>query len=322
MNALSDVLRTINLAGAVFLDAQFAAPWSLSANGSLLRQRLPRVEHFIYYHYVAAGSCIAQTDELDPISVDSGHVVVFPHGNAHVMSSAQGLRPIPMETVLESSLSGGGTRLRYGGDGPTTRIVCGFLACDPRLCRPILSALPKLMSVDLRKGGSGDWMERTIEHSLSESASGRPGSEALLAKLSEVLFTETLRVYMENIPAERAGWLLGLRDPLVGRALARLHAEAAKPWTVDRLAREVCSSRSVLAERFSHFLGEPPMRYLARWRLALAAHLLQATTTSVGAIADEVGYVSETSFNRAFKRAYGASPRRWRLSRTGRNGEQ
>ena len=312
MDALSDVLRAVKLTGAVFLDAEFHDPWCVAADGALLRQRLPGVEHFVYYHYLAAGRCHAQVRGGESALVDAGQIVVFPQGDAHLMASAPELAPTSIEAVLARSAGGALTRLRHGGSGEATRLVCGFLACDPRLCRPLLAALPRLMTVRLGEGAESEWHERSIERSLAEAGAARAGSQALLARLSELLFVETLRRYLEGLPPDQGGWFAGLRDPFVGRGLALLHRDSAQPWTVERLAREVGCSRSVLAERFTHFIGQSPMRYLARWRLATAAGLLKGGDARLAQVAQQVGYESETAFNRAFKREYGVPPKRWR----------
>jgi AraC family transcriptional regulator, alkane utilization regulator len=202
--------------------------------------------------------------------------------------------------------------VRHGGEGEATRTICGFLACDPHLCRPILSALPRIFRVGIRAGPSGEWLEGSLRHSLAEAVSTRPGADVVLARLSEVLFVETLLRYIEGLPPGQTGWLAGLRDPLVGHALKLLHREPARAWTVDELAHEVGCSRSVLAERFTQYLGQPPIQYLTRWRLTLAASRLRSGSASLARVAEAVGYESEAAFNRAFKREFGVPPARWR----------
>jgi len=311
MDALSHVLRAVELTGATFLDAEFRDPWCIVVCEMLQRRLVPAAEHFISYHYIADGRC--QTKVGGELTVlEAGDVVAYPHGDMHIMGSALHLAPAPMAEMLETVKRGEVTFVRHGGAGEATRAVCGFLACDPRLCQPILSALPRVIKVSIRSGPSGDWLERSIRQSVVEAASTRAGNEVILAKLSEVLFVETLRRYIEGLPQEQTGWLAGLRDPLVAGALNVLHERTAHRWTVAQLAREVGCSRSVLAERFTHYLGQPPMHYLAKWRLAIAARALRSGHARPGRIAEEVGYESETAFNRAFKREYGMPPSRWR----------
>ncbi|HET9845213.1 MAG TPA: AraC family transcriptional regulator, partial [Nitrospira sp.] len=201
---------------------------------------------------------------------------------------------------------------RHGGGGELTRIICGYLACEPQLSKILLSGLPPILKVSIRNDASGEWLENSLRYSVDNSDASRPGGETVLAKLSEVLFIETLRRYIEQLPQKQAGWLAGVRDPEIGKALAFLHRQPARPWTIATLAAEVGMSRSVLAERFRQYLSETPMAYLARWRLQLGAQMLHATSRSVAEIAGEVGYESEPSFNRAFKREFGLPPARFR----------
>lgn len=312
MDTLSHVLRAVELTGAVFLDAEFREPWCITARGTLMRALMPGAEHFISYHYIAEGGCETRVGDEPPVRLEAGDVVVYPHGDPHVMGSDLHRAPVLMASVIGALKAGAVTSVRHGGEGPATRVVCGFLACDPRLCRPLLFALPRIMKVSIRSGASGEWLERSIRQSVVEAGSARAGNDVVLAKLSEVLFIETLRRYLEGLPPGQTGLLAALRDPLVASALGLLHRRTAHSWTVEKLARESGASRSVLAERFAHYLGEPPMRYLARWRLALAARALRARRDRPARIAEEVGYESETAFNRAFKREYGMPPTRWR----------
>jgi AraC-like DNA-binding protein len=202
--------------------------------------------------------------------------------------------------------------LRAGGGGVATRFVCGYMTCDPYLCRPVLNGLPPVFKVNIRTDRSGQWLESSILHLVEEAASGRVGSEAMLAKLSEALFVDTLRRYVAGLPEQQMGWLAGMRDPVVGKSLGLLHNRVADPWTIAGLAEEVGISRSALVERFTRYLSEPPMTYLTRWRLRLAARSLERTPRGVAEIAADVGYESEAAFNRAFKREYGQPPGRYR----------
>ena len=202
--------------------------------------------------------------------------------------------------------------IRHGGGGEQTRIVCGFLGCDRFEGNPLAGALPAVLRFDTRQGSAAAWMRSSLEFAADEIAARRAGSETVLAKLSELLFVEALRRYVEGLPEEQTGWLAGLKDPFVSRALSLLHGRVAKEWTVDDLGREVGLSRSALADRFTRLIGEPPMRYLARWRIQVAAHQLRNSDTPLARIAEQVGYESEAAFNRAFKRSFGVPPATWR----------
>ena len=202
--------------------------------------------------------------------------------------------------------------MRLGGGGEMTKFVCGYFGCERHAERLFLAGLPLMIKINLRGDPAGEWLESSVRHLVSQAGSSRPGQSILLSKMAEALFIETIRRYMEALPAEQTGWLAGARDPVVGGALALLHRKPCHRWTVEELVAETGVSRSVLAERFSRFLGEPPLTYLARWRLQLAARMLQTTRESVIQVASEVGYDSEAAFNRAFKREFDVPPGQFR----------
>ena len=229
------------------------------------------------------------------------------------MSSGKGARPpFPNYGITAKIQARDLSPLRAGGGGEVSRFVCGYMTCDPHLSRPILNGLPPVFKVNVRTDRSGHWLESSILHLVEEAASGRVGSEAMLAKLSEALFVDTLRRYVAGLPEQQTGWLAGARDPIVGKSLGLLHSRVAHPWTIADLADEVGISRSALVERFTRYLSEPPMTYLTRWRLQLAARSLEKTSRGVAEIAADVGYESEAAFNRAFKREFGQPPGRYR----------
>src|SRR5690348_9646124 len=249
----------------------------------------------------------------DTIALTPGDVVIFPHGDPHHMTSALPARPpFPNYGITAKIDARDLTPLRAGGGGAVSRFVCGYMTCEPHLSRPILSGLPAVFKVNVRADSSGHWLESSILHLVEEAASGRVGSEAMLTKLSEALFVDTLRRFVDRLPEQQNGWLAGARDPVVGRSLALLHGRVAHPWTIADLADEVGISRSALVERFSRFLSEPPMAYLTRWRLQLAAESLQKTSRGVADIATDIGYQSEAAFSRAFRREFGQPPGRYR----------
>jgi transcriptional regulator GlxA family with amidase domain len=190
--------------------------------------------------------------------------------------------------------------------------VCGFLGCDRLEGNPLAGALPPVLRFDTRQGSSAAWMSSSLEFAADEIAAHRAGSETILAKMSELMFVEALRRYVESLPEEQTGWLAGLKDPFVSRALSLMHKRLNEEWTVDDLGRQVGLSRSALADRFTRLIGEPPMRYLARWRLQVAANQLRNSDAPLAHIAEQVGYESEAAFNRAFKRSFGVPPATWR----------
>jgi len=314
MDAFSEILSGVKLNGAVFFTAEFSAPWGFSASASkqIAGSLAPGAEHFLLYHLVVQGSAVVEMMDGHTLELTSGDVVIFPNGDAHHMSSKGAKRPFPNYGINDKIRARDLSPLHAGGGGETSRFVCGYMTCDPHISRPILNGLPPVFKVNIRADRSGQWLESSILHLVEEAISGHVGSEAMLAKLSEALFVDTLRRYVAGLPERQKGWLTGARDPIVGKSLGLLHRRVAHPWTLASLADEVGISRSVLVERFSRYLSEPPMAYLTRWRLQLAARSLERTSRGVAEIASDVGYESEAAFNRAFKREFGRPPGRYR----------
>jgi AraC family transcriptional regulator, alkane utilization regulator len=320
MDALSDVLRVIRLTGAVFLSAEFTAPWSvLAGSGSGdCAAYMPDAKHLVYYHLVTQGSCLARLPGMAPVRLEAGDLVLFPSGDAHVVASALDLDAVPIARLLKPSRADAVIhRLVHGGGGETTRVVCGFLACDTRLFGPLLLALPRILKFRAQEGPASSWIETSLRSTVEESVTPRAGWAIVVAKLAELLFVEALRRYIDTLPPDEKGWLSGFRDPYVGRALTLMHARPAHPWTVEELGREVALSRSALAARFAHALGQSPMNYLSTWRMYLAAHMLGTSGQTIAAITEQIGYDSEPSFYRAFKRAFGVPPASFRHERAG-----
>jgi AraC-like DNA-binding protein len=316
MDVLSEVLKTVKLEGAMFYNAEFSEPWSIRSPAStvLAPFLVPSAGHVIIYHLLIEGRAHAALEDGAMKTLDAGNIVIFPHGDAHIMSNGRPSRTVDAAKEFERVLSQGLKVSRMGGGGSITRFICGYMACEPRLAQVFLSGLPRLLTVNIRNDAAGRWLENSILYSVGQAGAAGAGSDAVLAKLSEVLFVETLRRYIAELPPSQTGWLAGARDEQVGKALALLHRMPAHPWTIAKLAEEVGVSRSVLAERFRQFLGEPPMTYLTRLRLQLGTEKLSTTSWSVAQIALDVGYESEASFNRAFKREFGSPPARFRAA--------
>jgi AraC-like DNA-binding protein len=315
MDAFSDVLSGVKLNGALFFSAEFSAPWGyLAPSSNVLAAMVGQgAAYVVAYHFVIEGGAWVQLADGPSLELVAGDVVVFPHGNSHLMSSGKAAGPpFPSHEIARKIKARDLTPLQAGGGGEMTRFVCGYMACDPLLCKPILTGLPPVFKVNIRTDRSGHWLENSILHLVEEAASGRAGSEAMLAKLSEALFVDTLRRYVAALPKEQTGWLAGARDPIVGKSLGLFHSRVAHPWTIADLAAEVGISRSALVKRFTQYLSEPPMAYLTRWRMQLAARSLESTPRGVADIAAGVGYESEAAFNRAFKREFGLPPGRYR----------
>jgi AraC-like DNA-binding protein len=331
-DTLSDLLRAVRLRGAIFFYVEGASPWVAEAPAAktIIPAILPGVDHMMEFHVVARGGCWAAVVGQEPIRLDEGDVVIFPQGDHHVMSSAPGLRaetvdasPLfaPKPPQLPFSLSVGAegvmtARLDGGGGGDTT-LVCGFLGCDARPFNPLLASMPRALHMRGIARENTSWIGDLLRAAVEESNRKRPGGEAVLERMSEMLFVEILRRYADELGPDQTGWLAGMRDATVGRALSLLHARPGEPWTLERLAARAALSRSALHERFAHFIGQPPMQYLASWRMQLAAARLRDTDAKVIDVALEVGYENEAAFARAFRRIVGASPAAWRRERRG-----
>jgi AraC-like DNA-binding protein len=320
MDVLSEVLRAVRLEGALFFNAEFSAPWSVSSPQStaVVPYLSPDARHLIIYHYLTEGRAYGRLKDGPREELTAGDIVIFPHGDPHILGSGSSGRPVNSVQMFAKSLTRGLRVTRFGGGGAVTRFVCGYLACDPRLSEVVLAGLPRLLKVHVPDETSGQWLEHSIRYSVDQANGRHAGSGLVLAKLSEVLFVETLRRYINTLPPEQTGWLAGARDPIIGQALALLHKEAADPWTISNLARRVGLSRTRLVERFRHFLGQSPMAYLAQWRLRLGAEILQSSDDSVAEVAAAVGYGSEAAFNRAFKREFKYPPAQFRRQQKAR----
>jgi AraC-like DNA-binding protein len=326
VDTLSDVLRSVRLTGAVFFDIDTRAPWVAEAPPAreIAGSVLPGVQHVIEYHVVTSGTCYGGLIGEPPIKLEAGDVIVFPHGDAHVMSSEPGMRgqvdydvfkpppqlPIPI-------------MFHAGPEGPReANIVCGFLGCDLTPFNPLIASLPRVLHDSAGCGPRDNWLAQFVRYAVVEAREGRAGGACMLTKMSELMFVEVLRRYLESLPEGRMGWLSGLRDPQIGRALASLHERPAHDWTLEELARSAAMSRSALAERFNEVVGSPPMQYLAQWRMQLASTLLAQGERTLPEIARDVGYQSEAAFSRAFKKVVGASPGSWRRRSNGHDMER
>ena len=309
MDPLSDVLRVVRLTGAYFYLVEASAPWSVMATAAkeMAPRVLPESDHLISYHIITSGNCWGGVEGEPQVHLQAGDVIVFPHGDAHFMSSTRGKRIDP-EVYGQSPQRYPETVVLGEGSRDTT-LVCGFLGCDARPFNPLLAALPRCLHLP---GGVGGWLDEFPRQAVAESRHGRAGAVTMLTRMAELMFVEVVRTYLETLVPEQVGWLAGLRDPIVGAALSSLHANPSHDWTLAELASDVGSSRTVLTERFTQLIGIPPMQYLTRWRLQLAANLLASSNEKVASIGEQVGYGSEAAFSRAFKRETGRSPAEYR----------
>ena len=322
---LSDVLRVVRLRGAIFYYVSCGDEWVAATPGAsqLSDALMPGAEHVLAYHLIVKGAGWAATDGEPPVRLATGDIVMFPRGHAHMLSSAPGMRaehddsewrfltrsdPKPVAVSYHRGV------LRPGADVPadeaSTVVVCGFIGCDLRPFNPLIESLPKLLH--LPAGGVGAWVAPVLHQAVHESRASRPGSAAVLERVSEMVFVDAARRYLESLPPDASGWLAAVRDRQVGKAIGLMHQRSADPWTIDELGRQVGLSRSALHERFVDLVGQPPMQYLTNWRMQRAAALLREGDATVATIALEVGYDSEAAFARAFKRLVGKPHAAWR----------
>ncbi|MFO1418142.1 MAG: AraC family transcriptional regulator [Methylotetracoccus sp.] len=324
-DTLSDLLRSIRLRGAVFYYVSYAGTWSAEASAAseIANAVMPGCEHVMEYHMIAKGSGWAAVSGLPPVRLAEGDIVLFAQGDRHVLSSAPGLtperrtpewvfatrhdpKPIPI-AVHNGVMNPGGTMPTVDAE---TVLVCGFLGCDLKPFNPLVAALPRVLHLPASR--AGDWVGRVIDQAVVESSERRPGGDAVLERLAEMMFVDAARRYLDSLPDDSTGWLAGLRDRFIGRALALMRERPENAWTVEDLAREIGLSRSVFHERFMFYVGQPPMQYLANWRIQVSTRLMRECHRSVASIALDVGYESEAAFSRAFKRALGVPPAAWR----------
>jgi AraC-like DNA-binding protein len=331
MDVLSEVLRVVRLSGVIHFNAEFSAPWAIiSSEPAALRTRL-RAESVTPFHVFVGGHCLVKLDQLDPIRIQTGDVIVLPRGDQHVMASDLSVPPVPTRDIYPGASSERIPVVRHGGGGEPARFICGFLYSDQRF-GPLLNSLPLALCVRARIDGltldtlgpdgcstqrlsnpheAGLW-QSSLQYLIRETAEPGPGNRAVLARLSEFLFMELLRWQLRTSADSGSGWLAGLHDPHVGRALQLMHSEPARAWSVQDLARQSALSRASLGKKFVALVGHSPMQYLAIWRMHLARNLLRESRLSVGEIADRVGYESEAAFNRTFSRFVGTPPATWR----------
>jgi AraC-like DNA-binding protein len=315
-DVLSDLLRVVRLAGSVFFKADYGAPFTVSSDGQSTVVELlggVRPRHITVFHLVAEGQCWLGRPGYERVLLSKGDVMMLPFGDYHELGSGEA-PVIAASSLAVQSREGVMTPRRVGGDGAVTTIVCGFVQSGDLFFNPVFRDLPSLLIERTSREPVTSLLATTVRQLLTEVDALRPGSREMLGRMMEMLFFEMLRRYVGTLPKGALGWLGALGDPLVSRSLQVIHADPMRSWTVEQIAAASGTSRSVLAERFKAVLGQPPMQYVAGWRLQLATNLLRDATRSIAEVAGEVGYESEAAFNRAFKRHLGMPPGAWRQS--------
>jgi AraC family transcriptional regulator, alkane utilization regulator len=333
MDVLSEVLRIVRLSGALHFCGEFSSPWAFRTSPpELLAARLKLAEGSVTpFHVLVEGNCWVVSGQLAPIAMEAGDVIIFPRADQHTMASEISISPVPISEIYSQPTGQEITWLRYGGGGPRSQFICGYLHADNQF-DPLLGSLPAVICVRARNNTllleisdharklthqidqpqEAEWWQASLRYLIREANSPGPGSRTIIARLAETLFVEVLRWHLRYASIGHGGWLAGLHDPYVGRALMLLHSKPESAWTVDELAREVAVSRAALAKRFVDLVGQSPIHYLACWRMHLARHLLREGNLGIAEISARVGYESEAAFNRAFRRLVGSPPATWR----------
>lgn len=315
----------MRLTGSVFFDVIATSPWVAEAppSAKIANAVTPGTQHAIEYHVVTQGACwisLVDGEAFEPVRLEEGDIAVMPQGDAHALSSAPGMRAEPIMEAHRRPSDANALPFKLttsSGGSSDAHLLCGFFSCDVRPFNPLIESLPRFLRVGRgASNASTGLLDNFIRFATSETNNKRAGSQSVLNRLSELMFVEVIRMHMDQLAENNTGWLAGLRDPLVGRALSLLHARPAHAWTLEELAAEAGASRSALAERFVHLTGYPPIQYLTQWRMQLAAKRLTDSNAKVAVVAGAVGYDSEAAFSRAFKKATGRSPSEWRAGST------
>ena len=311
---LREALQRLRLQGAVFLRGEYFEPWEYESftamdTAALLR---PGTDRVILFHVLARGTCWVRVGDGDKHWAREGDVIVLPYGDQHHMGGALDAEPVPMGRILQPPPWRVLPVIRHGTDGDQTDIVCGYLHSTDPLFDPGLRVFPPVFVVRPPQGPAADWVRANVQYALAQTQPRSGRAEVAEARLPELLLVEVLRLHLASAPASDEGWLAALHDPVLQPALALLHTEPERRWTVEALAREAAVSRSVLDARFREVLGRSPIRYLTEWRMHIAEDLLITTDLPVGTIARRVGYDAEEAFSRAFKRSHGSAPSVWR----------
>ncbi len=310
---LHDALEQIRLEGAIFFRTELTEPFAFESTPSALADQLhPGAERVILFHIVARGSCWVAGDDGERHLAERGDVIVLPYGDHHVIGGTSTAAWVPITELMRPLPWDDLPAIRHGGGGARVDLVCGYLVSDDPLFDPALQVFPPAFVVRLADGAARGWVQASVTYAASENVPSNASSSVASKRLPELVLIEVLRHHLASAPAADHGWLAALHDPVLAPALALLHGDPARRWTVAELAAEVAVSRSVLDERFRDVLGRSPIRYLTEWRMHLAEELLDTTVLGVVPIARRVGYESEEAFSRAFKRAHGESPGRWR----------
>jgi len=299
IDPLGEALHFLRMSGSFYCRSEVTAPWSVA---------LPALDDCLMFHVVTAGECWIAVPGVAPRLLRAGEFALVPHGQGHAFYSGPDVPTVALFDLPRQTVSERYEVLRHGGGGAPTSMVCGVVRFDHPAAERLVKLLPKLLCVDSASAGQHEWMQHSLRLMMSEARTLLPGGETIITRLADILVIQAIRNWMAQDPAAQTGWIGALQDKQIGRALALIHLDPARPWTVATLASEVAMSRSALSARFTARVGEPVMQYLARWRMHLALAQLKEDDAPLADLASRHGYESEAAFSRAFKRWVGTSP--------------
>ncbi|HEU4328592.1 MAG TPA: AraC family transcriptional regulator [Roseiflexaceae bacterium] len=299
MDALGEALHLLRMSDTCYSRSELSAPWAAE---------LPELPGTLMFHVVTSGRCWLEVEGVEPYLLQPGSFALVPHGKGHLIASGLDVPPVQLFDLPREQLSDRYELIRYGGGGAATTLVCGAVRFEHPAAQRLVSLLPGLITIDAWDAPQTDWLQSSLHLMALEAREPRPGGETVITRLADILVIQAIRAWIARDPAAQTGWLGALQDPQIGRALLLIHRDPAKPWTVASLAFEAAMSRSAFAARFTELVGEPVMRYVARWRMHVALCWLQEQNAPLADIAQRLGYQSEAAFSRAFKRFTGSPP--------------
>lgn len=296
---LAQTLHLLRLTGSFYCRGEYTGPWAID---------LPAFPGSMIFHIVTAGSCVIERDGAEPVYLSKGAMALVPHGEGHILRGSESADATPLFDIPVEKYSERYEVMRYGGGGEPTQMLCVLVRLEDVAADHLLPLLPPVLTLDAWADDADCWLHSTLRFMVREVQSMRPGSEAVVTRLSDILVIQMIRQWIDQGGGSSQGWLAALSDPLIGQAMAAVHGRPQEPWTVESLAEVACMSRSAFAARFTELVGEPAMKYVTRWRMQVARQRLLDGTGPVGQIAIEVGYESEASFGRAYKKLFGEPP--------------
>jgi len=296
---LGEALHFLRMSGTLYCRSEFTAPWGLE---------MPPLQDCLMFHIVTSGECWLDVDGTAPCRLQTGSFALVPHGRGHRLASEPGARAVGLFEVPTEHISDRYEILRHGGGGAPATLICGAVRFDHPAAADLVRLLPPVITIDAWRAPEMEWVQTTLRFIAAEARELRAGGETIITRLADILVIQAVRTWIAEDAGARTGWLGALRDPQIGRVIRRVHREPGHPWTVDAMAREASMSRSAFAARFTALVGEPAMRYVARWRMNVAAAALRDEPVTIAALADQLGYESEAAFARAFRRIVGRWP--------------